>query len=602
LIVVKSIASELAKRSGHDFQGYFAIVLGELVDGSAETKRLGYLDRLGVDAFLVDGDEDAISTAIQCKGFEVVEYGDDQHRQCRAEIAKYQAKGPKAARYWFAINRPIKDRALRAELEGDLGQLVSSGKVAEAELLDRSLLMKRLEELAMARLSSWAEARRAELFEFYRARMEIVRHIDDVPFNGGSRDPAAFLTRRLTTFFEGIAEHQTGKYRHAPKFLVTSEFGFGKTTTLQTLAQGWIDASRHLVYAPAALLDGQVFTNASGLAASLLQLILPDDSDLSAAALLMFRGVLRDLLTRSKDWLLVIDGLDENAYAFQPNSLARLWGCIADLGIPAVLSARDILVETRPSDFHRNDRLKTGPEFERITLDNWEDSLILRFVDSFAASRGGDAPEGYRLLRELIASGRYDDMYGDIPKRPLFLGMLVEDAWSGKEPERNLHRLYGAYFRHKFDIDRISPAARGMQGRPSEIADRFGNDEAKEMLIRVMQEAADHMLEVSELAGPRAAIHRDTIPEGALREFSARLGIPFVRIEDVAMHSLLQPAGRDPKTRERLLRFAHRSFQDWFVARQFAEQGREAYPGLPAPAFRFLTAMQNDLAAGNGLP
>jgi hypothetical protein len=317
---------------------------------------------------------------------------------------------------------------------------------------------------------------------------------------------------------------------------------------------------------------------------------------------LMFRRSLRDLLTRSKDWLLVIDGLDENAYAFQPNSLARLWGCIADLGIPAVLSARDELVDVRASDFRPNDRLKTGPEFERLTLDDWDDALILRFVDIFAASRGGDPPEGYRLLRQLIASGRYSEVYGDIPKRPLFLGMLVEDAWSGKEPARNLHRLYGTYFRNKFDIDRNSPAARGTQARPSEIADRFGNDEAKEMLIRVMQEAADQMLEVSEIAGSRSAIHRDTISEGSLREFSASLGIAFMRIEDVAMHSLLQPSGRDQKSRERLLRFAHRSFQDWFVARQFAEQGREIYPGLPPLAFRFLTAMQKDLAAGDDLP
>jgi hypothetical protein len=600
--VAKSISSELATRSGHDFQAYFGVVLGELVDGSAETKRLGYLDRLGVDAFLLDGEQESISTIIQCKGFEVVEYGTDQHRQCKTEIAKYKSKGPKAARYWLVVNRPITNRALRDELESDLSELVQNGKVAEAELLDKPLLMKRLEELAMARLSSWAETRRAELFEFYKTRMEIVRHIDGVPFNGTSRDPAAFLMERLTSFFKGIAEHQTGKYRHAPKFLVTSEFGFGKTTTLQTLAQGWIDAGRHLIYAPAALLDGKAFTNASGLADSLLQLILPDGSDLSAAALLAFRRVLRDLLTRSKDWLLVIDGLDESSYAFQPNSLARLWGCIADLGIPAVLSARDELVEVRASDFRPNERLKTGPEFERITLDDWDDALILQFVNIFAASRGDDAPEGYRALRGLIASGRYAEVYGDIPKRPLFLGMLVEDAWLGKEPSRNLHRLYGTYFRNKFDIDRTSPAARGMQTRPSEIADRFGNDEAKEMLISVMQEAADQMLEVSGSPGARSALHRDTIAEGALQEFSARLGIAFIRIEDVAMHSLLQPSGRNQRTRERLLRFAHRSFQDWFVARQFAEQGREIYPGLPPLAFRFLTAMQKDLAAGEGLP
>jgi hypothetical protein len=596
--VAKHISSELTKRSGHDFQAYFASLLGELVDGSSETKRLGSLDKMGVDTFILDDDQESISTVIQCKGFELFEYGADQHRQCRTEIAKFMAKGPKAARYWLVLNRPVKDRTLRAQLASDLSELIRSGKVVEAELLDRPLLMKRLEELAMVRLSSWAETRRAELFQFYKERMEIVRHIDRVPFNGGSRDPAAFLMERMSTFFRGIAESQTGKYRHAPKFLVTSEFGFGKTTTLQTLAQSWIDAERNLIYAPAALMGSQAFTNASGLADSLLQFILPDDSDLSDVALLMFRNVLRDLLTRSKDWLLVIDGLDENSFAFQPNSLARLWGCIADLGVPAVLSARDELVDVRPSDFRPNDRLKTGPEFERIALDDWDDALILQFVDMFIAERSGDIPAGYGTFRELVASGQYSEVYGDIPKRPLFLGMLVEDAWSGKEPARFLHRLYGTYFRNKFDIDRTSPAARGMQGRPSEIVDRLGNDEAKEMLIRIMQEAADQMLEVSGSEGARSAIHRDTITEAALRNLSARLGMPFIQVEDVAMHSLLQPSNPDRNTRERLLRFAHRSFQDWFLARHFAAQDREIYPGLPPLTFRFLT----DLAAGHGLP
>ena len=69
--------------------------------------------------------------------------------------------------------------------------------------------------------------------------MEIVRHIDGV-LNGPSRDPAAFLFERLTVW--ELPSTRPEIPARAPKFPVTSEFGFGKTTTLQTLAQGWIDA------------------------------------------------------------------------------------------------------------------------------------------------------------------------------------------------------------------------------------------------------------------------------------------------------------------------------------------------------------------------
>jgi hypothetical protein len=600
--LAKTVRHELAHISGHEFQGVFSALLAEVLDGATESKRLGHYDQLGVDAFVLTSDDERMKTIIQCKGFEVLDYKASQHRQCRDEVAKFIAKGPTADEYWLVLNRQIKDPALRRELEQDLANLVATGKVKQAALLDQMAMLRKLEVLATARLFAWAEARRKEQFAFYQSRMEFVRHIDSVPFNERLNDPTSFAITQLVSFFKELSEHQTGKYRHAPKFLVSSEFGFGKTTTLQAIAQRWIDSGRHLIYAPAALLDRRAFMNASGLADSLLELILPDDADLSELALLQFRGALRSILTKSEDWLVLIDGLDENANAFRANSFATLWGSIADLGIPAVLSAREELVELRRAEFHPNARLKIGPEFDRIKLDDWNQVLILRFADLYAAAKGGDIPLGYRTFREIIASARYGEVYGDIPKRPLFLGMLVEDAWNEKEPERYLHRLYGTYFRTKFDYDRMSVAAGGVQNRPSGIVDAFGYDQARETMIRVMQEAADCMLEVTGPLDARTAVHRDTIGEVKLREIATSFDIPFVQLEDVAMHSLLQPSGREPVTRERLLRFAHRSFQDWFLARQFAEKGREPYLGLPGPTMQFLTAMRADLAAGRSLP
>jgi hypothetical protein len=600
--VAKNINFELAIRSRDEFAGYFAALLGELLDGVAESKRLGRVDQMGTDAFVLDVDNDTIRTVIQCKGFEVGEYGKKQHEQCRAEIAKFKAVGPMASKYWLIVNRPIKDNAQRRELEDGLTDLVRSGKVGEAELLDQAPLFKRLNELASVKLTTWLDAQRRELFEFYRTRLEVVRPIEGVPFNEAERDPAAFLKTRCTRFFQRLAKDQTGKYRKAPKFLVTSEFGFGKTTTLHALARAWVKEGSHLIYAPAALLGHQAFMNASGLADSLLQLVLPEEAKLGEMALQIFRDVLRELMTRSKDWLVLIDGLDENSYAFNANSLPNLWGSIADLGIPVVISARNELVEVRQSEFQRNEQLKVGPQFERINLKDWNDALILEFIDRLALERGGDISPVYQSLRELVASGRYHEVYGDIPRRPLFLGMLAEDAWAGVEPARHLHRLYGTYFKRKFDIDRISIAARGMQNRPSEIVDRFGHDQAKEMLVRVMQDAAGEMLELSDVGGGnRQAIHHDTIGEKSLQRIAAGLNVPFAAIEDVVMHSLLQPAGRHAVSRERLFRFAHRSFQDWFLARHFADNRLEPYLALPPFAFKFLSSMLEDLSRGEGL-
>ncbi len=153
----------------------------------------------------------------------------------------------------------------------------------------------------------------------------------------------------------------------------------------------------------------------------------------------------------------------------------------------------------------------------------------------------------------------------------------------------------------KIFLDRRSMTAAGSAKRPSAIVDALGFDEAAERLISVMQDAADKMYQVAWVPGQRMGMQYDTIVEAHFRDIASERGIAFMQIEDLAMPSLLQPAGRDMATRQRLLRFAHRSFQDWFLARQYAEQGRDG-KGLPDTAARFLDSMRADLAAGGSLP
>ena len=593
---------ELTTRSGHDFQGLFSILLGELVDGTAQTKRLGQLDRLGIDAITIGPDGASYQVAIQCKGFEVPEYGADQHKQCRAEIAKYKSVGPSTGEYWLVVNRPIKDREMRRELEADLAALVADGRAQKAVLLDSEPMIRKLVQLASAKVAEWAIEKQNELFKYYKSRMEFVQYIDDVPFNQSDRNPVAFLLRRIKTFFENLPEHQTSKYRKPPNFLVTSEFGFGKTSALQALASKWIEGGGHLVYVPAALLNGEAFVNTASLADALLAFIVPEDVEVSDLAHELFRNTLRKVLAKSTDWLVLIDGLDENAAALKASSLVALWNSMADLGVPAIVSVRDEVVETRRAEFFPDAELRVGPEFERLRIGDWPDDLIARFVRLFSASRGGNECPSFSAFRRLIEGGKYLEAYGDIPKRPLFLGMLAEDAWAGKEPARHLHRLYGQYFRKKFDFDRYSMAARGTGNRSSAIVDKLGAEEAVERLICVMQDAADDMLLITKTDDGRLAEHGDSIGERQLRRIAENNEVPFVTIEDIAMHSLLQPAGRGLISRERMVRFAHRSFQDWFLARQYVAKNRDFYLGLPRTVIRFIDAMQADLKAGAGLP
>jgi hypothetical protein len=118
--------------------------------------------------------------------------------------------------------------------------------------------------------------------------------------------------------------------------------------------------------------------------------------------------------------------------------------------------------------------------------------------------------------------------------------------------------------------------------------------------MKVMGDAAARMFEVANRSSRATQRQHDTMTESALREIGTEHGVPVFQLEDITMHSLLQPAGRDPVSRERLVRFAHRSFQEWYLARHFARKDSFDIE-LPRTATRFLGSMRADLEAGGAL-
>jgi hypothetical protein len=246
------LRGELKKHSGLQFQSLVRDVLTDVLDEVGQSSHLGEFDSQGIDCFVISDDERNVKLIIQCKGFEVLNYEKNQHSQCRREIAKYRAKGPPAEDYWLVLNRPIKSRKYRAELDTDLKGLVQSGKVKNAIFLDLLGLADRLSEFFLAKLLRWSEQKRNELVDYYAKRMSFVRYIEDVPFTPGNRiNPVKYLIELFNEHLSRLHKDQTGRYRNAPRVLLTSEFGFGKTSTLHSVSERWVQEGRHLIYAPA---------------------------------------------------------------------------------------------------------------------------------------------------------------------------------------------------------------------------------------------------------------------------------------------------------------------------------------------------------------
>jgi len=554
------LRSEIRGRSHDSFVDLLFELLAELIPGFTAARRLGALDREKVDMFVLDDTGGGIVLAVQAKGFEKP-FGKSQFDQCRKEVAAYDKKGPPADHYILAINRRAPD-AERKIIDADLAALVAKGKVKTAELLDEVRLITRLKQLAFEQLERWSILALARFQAQLRDRLAVVDYISEVPFGGVTSgvDPADFIVGQLQRFRDSFPPGAYGRDVSPPRFLVTSTFGFGKTSTLQALGSRWAAAGGKSIYVPAALLEDSAFHNGAGLSAAILDVIRPEGVELSDEGLFLLRETLRTEIATVPGWLLLIDGIDESPNWRHHRKLGKLWMSSADMALPLVASVRDEVYESRMQEFQDGGgRALRQDFFERLTLEAWPDSLLLRFLDAFIASR--PTPDGPALVRfrDLVACNAYGDVYGDIPRRPLFLGMLAEDAWAGREPETDLDKLYDAYVRQKLARDRYSIA--GVVVRSGEAQDRLGEAEYVERMVLAMQDIA------GEIATRDGALAEGSLidEQVLIQRVGARLGYVPV-LEDLSLNSLLMPAGRDPATRQRQMRFAHHSFLDWFAA------------------------------------
>lgn len=536
-----------------------------------ETHRLGTLDRLGTDVIDFE-DEGDTRLVIQCKGFEEPNFEDKQQRQCLTEIAKYARVGPKTSAYWLVLNRPVKDRAHREAIEAALARLVANGKADEALLIDSTALIGRLRAVAVEQISNWAKERRDQAISDRGAHLGIVEYISEVPFRhdgAQSVDPSARFADLLDLERTQRPSTQFGKDRRPPRYLLTASFGFGKTSALLATAGLLLERDVHAIYMPATRLGDAAFVSGHGLITDILESLLPDDASLSDVTLSLAVDALRKELQSSDRWVLLLDAIDENPQANSASKLQALWGGIIDTGLPVLASVRSELSELRASEFLTHPTAQNRTMFNVAELIDWPDPLISEFLRRFAAGQGGATPASFADFQVLVDEGRYLETYGDIPRRPLFLGMLAEDAWVGRASTNRLSDLYGHYFERKFMRDRFGTGNK----RPLRALEAHGIDEVLFAITRAMEEAA-HVLSAKRarvLAGQAATmLYPGTISWEELDRILKLVPIPGVSVVELTSHSVLVPVARDALSRLSYFGFAHASFEDYFAARWFA--------------------------------
>ncbi|MBN9334230.1 hypothetical protein [Devosia sp.] len=534
-----------------------------------ETRRLGELDRLGSD--IVDfGEAGNLRLVVQCKGFEKPIFGDSQLQQCLQEIAKYSSSGPQVESYWLALNRAVIDSQHRNKIQCQLDHLVTSGKVTDARLLDFNQIISTLEEVVVNCLRQWASQRQEQSAQEHADNLAVVDYLSDVPFKFADMtrsNPSHYFSELVRNERNDRPQTQFGKDRKPPRILLKGSFGYGKTSALLAASALLLRSDIRPIYLRAAdLKDTEAFGSGYGLLAEILGSFVPEDADLSDLASSLAIDTLRREFKHSDDWVLLIDAIDESPFSNNPSKLAALWGGAIDAGLPVLVSVRSELVDQREREFTINPKSLKNDLFQVLDLDEWTDELIGQFLESFSEKQAGMPSSEYLELQALVADGNYQQAYGDIPRRPLFLGMLAEDIWHSRASPKRLCDLYESYFTMKFERDRYS----GGYNRPFEFLQREGLDETLRLLFLAMEEIASAINEkyMAAMTGGSNEVRnlgylsRDEI-DGVLR----RVRLDGVGPTELALHSVVVPAGRDRHTKQMLFRFAHASFEDYFNAR-----------------------------------
>jgi len=263
---------------------------------------------------------------------------------------------------------------------------------------------------------------------------------------------------------------------------------------------------------------------------------------------------------------LLIDGLDEHPICYRVDGLRNVLQCMSHFNAYIVLTVRKEFWDERHGNFTA--ALRAARSFQRsevIHLDEWTEKQIRAFAD-LAEPQIVDNADQFRLFRSAVLASDWSGRFGDIPRRPLFLKLIMDDYLCGAAEIKTVSTLYQAYFRRKIENDLFKLGCQFGTGRPLNRAEMDLNT-VLDALLNLLTAVAGSM--TSGINEDEGACDLDpTIDELSLRKIIGEKDVQIGGLTEVITHSVLVPLG-PRQTRNMQFRFAHTSFQEWFTARFF---------------------------------
>lgn len=568
---IRGITKDLYESHGRDFQKRCYSWLKFLYPEILEAKDLGEIDKEGADLYIFNSDRINYEKVFQCKGFEKA-FSDSQLKQCIKSIKTFSKAGVWADEYYLIVNVQL-NKEYSGKLLIELNQLVENKKVGKAYLLNSNSFVSYYDtELRKLILNKISESNK-KFYDDYTTVMEQKFYYENVPFvenDRPSKSPIEFISNYIDN-----TRHQkgsSGKNKINGKYIfLVSEFGFGKTTTLLELYHRCINNKLIPIYLPATILSNNAFSGTSSITREIFKILFDDiDSEESDKIVRFSSESMTSLLQNESTIILMFDGLDEHLQFYKLEGLRTLFNSTAEFKAPCIFSFRKSYWEERFEDF-KLALTKSKINKDYIFLVEWGDNEISNYIELFIDKNSDRLKKNEisRLdhLKQLVNDNLYGQYYGDIPKRPLFLEMILRDVISGDIQKRNISELYLNYFLEKFDRDILGQFDKFT---PQREIPGFSVDSLKTILIEIHEIAARSCFKNEGFGYGEEAIIENIIHEKEIRQRIAHFGLSSDIGKFISI-SVLTPISKRGNMNMKL-KFVHKSFMEFFIARVICKE------------------------------
>lgn len=575
------IVSALAQCSDRELERRVLPYFRLIDDSVTQPPPKGELDRNGID--LASGTTPNLKLVVQCKGI-LLRKGESPSQaisRCLESIEKFKNSGFTTERYILLHTAYSVDlQEFNSRIQAGLDELKSAKVAKRAELWPVNGMLDEIADIAQERLIKEIEKR--SKVNYIPDHTELLSEVPYELSHFSYYSAGVFDSKRATTpknvHYHGDPKAilETNKRIHAS--LILGEYGMGKTTLALRMA---LSKSAKVVYFPAAALPFRVRERKEILGRimgidALVHEKQGEEAEIFEAILEFVSDYMLSQNDNPHKIVLLIDGLDEAPLLTRPDGLPLIMGVVGRLRVPVILTMRTEFWQQRKEDFSASLSGRFQPTSKSIhtrnlrllTLTHWHDDDIMELTQRWIALQSiPDAKSNLEKFLLLVRSGKYTDLYGDIPRTPFLLKLVLERVADVGPEVTGRATLLRHAIASKLKRDVSSANADGVR--------RSGISNESELMGKTMELAMIAMKQAARLMMVITDGKLTLLPTCSLTEL--RESHPSLRgITDATglfINSLLMPMPRNDifDTDERV-RFSHYAFQEFMCAAVILEQ------------------------------